>query len=195
MKRLVPRPGLDHLIAHSIRAYPGLYRCKNYKQSRLKVLEHLFLVISNGYEWENGELKELSFCRDNRKSDDSLKFEKDHFTKSMFRQPSDSMIRKLMPDLLLEERAYALGTKSTLYPISELYSKCVTIPDDIQPDWLKGAKDIVDFAIKFWAQNPNKVNINMRKDFKDRYKDQRKLLKLAAKRIDKLMNGDNNGKS
>lgn len=40
----------DHIRA-SIYRYPTLYRANDYAESRLYVLNHLFLVIGNGYEW------------------------------------------------------------------------------------------------------------------------------------------------
>lgn len=44
-------PRLDDVVRQSIYSYPTLYRQDNYEHSRLTVLNHLFLVIGNGYEW------------------------------------------------------------------------------------------------------------------------------------------------
>jgi hypothetical protein len=40
----------DH-VRKSILEYPTLYKSDTYERSRLSVLNHLFLVIGNGYEW------------------------------------------------------------------------------------------------------------------------------------------------
>ncbi len=41
----------DH-VRWAIYNYPTLHRHQNYEDSRLSVLDHLFLVIGNGYEWD-----------------------------------------------------------------------------------------------------------------------------------------------
>jgi hypothetical protein len=48
---------LEDQIRESIYRYPTLYRARNYAESRLLVLDHLFLCIGTGYEWsEEGYL-------------------------------------------------------------------------------------------------------------------------------------------
>lgn len=42
---------LEDNIRDSIYEYPSLFRAKDYSSSRLHVLNHLFLVNGNGYEW------------------------------------------------------------------------------------------------------------------------------------------------
>jgi hypothetical protein len=43
---------LNNLVEDLIYNYPLLYKSYNYTNSRLRVLNHLFLVIGNGYEWD-----------------------------------------------------------------------------------------------------------------------------------------------
>ena len=49
---------LHHAIAKAIRQYPLLYRDTDYERSKIKVLDHLFLTIGNGYDWYDGYLWE-----------------------------------------------------------------------------------------------------------------------------------------
>jgi hypothetical protein len=42
---------LKDYVDNSIYHYPSLYRSTNYKDSRLRVLDHLFLTNGNGMEW------------------------------------------------------------------------------------------------------------------------------------------------
>ena len=58
---------LEHFVNYSIYNYPTLYRSKNYSASRLKVLDHLFFVIGNGYEW-----KPEGYLCDHAKKDQTL---------------------------------------------------------------------------------------------------------------------------
>jgi len=51
---------LEDYIRRVIYTYPSLYKDKTYELSRLKVLDHIFLCIGTGLEWnKNGELCEL----------------------------------------------------------------------------------------------------------------------------------------
>ena len=45
---------LSEIIKNSILSYPTLYKFETEEQSRIAVLNHLFFVIGNGYEWESG---------------------------------------------------------------------------------------------------------------------------------------------
>jgi hypothetical protein len=42
---------LDAHVRWAIWNYPTLFRCDNYKDSRLEFMEHMFLTNGNGYEW------------------------------------------------------------------------------------------------------------------------------------------------
>ena len=43
---------LEGHIRWAVWNYPALYRRESYEASRMGVLDHLFLVIGNGYEWD-----------------------------------------------------------------------------------------------------------------------------------------------
>lgn len=40
-------------IDRAIWRYPMLYKLRSYKESRLRVLDHLFLVLGNGFQWSS----------------------------------------------------------------------------------------------------------------------------------------------
>ena len=44
---------LEARISKSIYEYPDLYKCETYEQSRLKVLEHIFITLGNGFRFAN----------------------------------------------------------------------------------------------------------------------------------------------
>jgi hypothetical protein len=42
---------LESAVNLALLEYPSIYLCETYKDSRILVLEHLFLVLGNGYDW------------------------------------------------------------------------------------------------------------------------------------------------
>jgi len=140
-------------IAQAIREYPSLYRDVTYEKSRLKVLDQLFFVIGNGYEWSpKGILVERKFSGEKRpKVSRSFKFDDDYWTKPLF------------------ETSYLTGPEGFTrdvharyewipYPISD-YSAIVTIPDHVALDWLKGAEEVYEALKIFWAQDRETLNV------------------------------------
>ena len=93
--------------------------------TRKACLDHLFCVIGNGYEWENGELveKEIDerFLR--------YKFKKD----VVHAEPTEHV--KCMGELRERLRG-SDKNEDTWYPIAKDYSYICNYPDDIKPDWL-----------------------------------------------------------
>ncbi len=82
------------------------------------VLEHLFFVNGNGYEWNDGCLIDP------------------------YPEPS------LVAQLGLEFVADAREVPHRIYRICK-YAKILSLPDDIQPDWLAAAERAID-----WAEGP-----------------------------------------
>ncbi len=156
----------DH-INQAIKRYPMLFKAENYKISEMLVLDHLFLVIGNGYEWHDGYL-----CEDDKpKPYGEKKFKslpKGFFkkriysykktTKSMYefwkKNKDNSMWRY---GVIIKKRNYyyyefpkdVVGTKFSPYPICQ-YSRFTIIPDDVRPDWLKGAIKIVKATLDYF---------------------------------------------
>lgn len=71
---------LNHVVNSAIYNYPTLFRHVDYEQSRLLVLNQLFFVIGNGYEWhEDGYLYDNCSNYKPRKT-----LPKDFFNKKLF---------------------------------------------------------------------------------------------------------------
>ena len=131
---------LESTIQHSLLHYPDLY------QARWQVLDHLFCVIGNGYEWRNGVLvlkekpKRPVATYDNRIKDQD-RFDKEHVHLAGYRGTKKQRISKMKTQDTARFMQPAL-----FYPLSE-YSKMVTFPDDIKIDWLFGVLEICNLII------------------------------------------------
>jgi len=143
---------LDLHIAQSIRKYPSLYRDVTYEKSRLKVLDQLFFVIGNGYEWSpKGTLVEGFPEKKRPKVSRSLKFDDDYWTKPLFETSYLTDPEGFTHDV---HARYAWIP----YTICE-YSAIVTIPDNVAIDWLKGAEEAYTALKTFWAQDRETLNV------------------------------------
>ena len=91
-----------------IREWPTLF------QSRTQCLEHLFIVIGNGYEWRRGAL---------------------------VRKFNERSSRAPMPAAAVEILARHRPPLTHCYPLCG-YSEIVNLPPDIRPDWHKAAQEI-----------------------------------------------------
>lgn len=140
---------LDNYIAQSIRAYPDLYRDITYEKSRIKVLDHLFLVNGNGLVWQQGQLIDKNNPIKASYSSE-LTFESDYFTKEIIETITYPHIER--------EVQYNLESKHKWnpYPICQ-YAKIVNIPDNICSDWLAGAKEIHKYTVAFYLCQPEEL--------------------------------------
>ena len=173
----------DH-IKQSIKQYPILFKAENYKTSEMLVLNHLFLVIGNGYEWHDGYL-----CKDDElKPYGEKKFKslpkgffkkREHThkktTKSMyeFRKKHLNIMKKKFFDIVKKGNYYyfrypkdRVGCKFSPYPICK-YSRFTMIPDDVRPDWLKGAIKVVKATLDYY-NDPQKYKTYFDYPHKDR---------------------------
>jgi hypothetical protein len=146
---------VENTIKASILAYPRLYKDINYEYSRQKVLDHLFIVNGNGYEWENGELvigdpdiniETTSTIPDNYFDTPIFSEEKD--APSWLIEWNKAEKKKFKPIEICSKKAL------TFYPICE-YAKIMNLPDDIKKDWLQAAEETVELAEDYW-RNPYK---------------------------------------
>jgi len=121
---------------------------KNYPElfpNRNSILEHLFFVIGNGYDWLDGCLIELN-------PSDHLEFkaatkELNEFQEIIDRaKNSGREARRLLGLPEAEEEEDTLksyrdkvwkGDKLPFYPVSKNYSNICCVPDDVQTHWLK----------------------------------------------------------
>lgn len=157
----------DH-INKAIKKYPTLFKAGNYKKSTVSVLNHLFLVIGNGYEWHDGylcdgELKPYGKEKYNSLSRDF--FKKRYYSYNRTHKYMYEAIKKkpeLFSDVIGETTIVKksnnyyyqygkdiIGYKFSPYPICQ-YSAILTMPDDVRKDWLKGAIKIVNLSIEYF---------------------------------------------
>lgn len=166
---------LEDSIAKSIFKYPGLYKDANWEKSRRKVLSHLFLTAGNGLDWHDGFLtSEFDYDPDTDKLKrvKLKKYGKEKFdwrpTQKWFDEP---IYRDLFKDarqnkqlikvfkaaikehpkfeginLLKEENRHTWKP----YPLSEFSE--FDYPQNVRPDWLNGALEILTEALKFWNE-------------------------------------------
>jgi hypothetical protein len=101
---------LDDHVRDAIYNYPTLYRGKDYETSRLKVLDHLFLVIGNGYEWEKeGFLSCVGrggFHGDNTKAKGLKTLPEGFFDKELYNFYVDSTKMKELEKRLKKEKRF-----------------------------------------------------------------------------------------
>jgi hypothetical protein len=161
---------LEDAIAKSIYNYPSLFKDSNWEKSRIKVLDHLFLTIGNGYEWYDGYLTERVGKKVGRGYKKPEKYGKQKFTqrpdevfftKPVYREASWSEEMKILIKdnpkfsglLEMEERSDYIPTP---YPVCE-YSAIITAPDNIRSDWLAGAIETAEWAKSFHEGPPAQV--------------------------------------
>ena len=155
---------LSDQISKSIYEYPSLFKDVDMQKSRIKVLDQLFLVIGNGYEWTDGYLAEM-VCKKNGsgfkkflpygKEKFSVKLDEKYFKNPIYRtfDHHPEILKLIMEnpkfkDLsMIEDCSLFLATP---YPISE-YSKLNTVPDNVRPDWLDGAIETAEWALSFYT--------------------------------------------
>lgn len=125
---------LEETIDNVLKEYYDLFPTKAH------VLEHMYCVIGNGYEWKKGRL-----VRKKDRTDFSMNMLK-KFCEDFnipFNRP-----RKIS----FEER------KLKIYPISFDYSKIFTVPDNVKDDYLLGAYKMISIILKHPASgNENKT--------------------------------------
>lgn len=161
---------LDHAIAKNIKLYPSLFRCYTYELSRQLVLEHFFIVNGNGYEWHDGYLTD-NYENPKPYGEEFFGplFESDYWTKPIITtvKRDDCLVELLKKNNIdvdstyeVDERAddieryesiFGPGVKRKLhfYPICK-YACICNLPNDIQPDWLAGAREIFDLWRRFF---------------------------------------------
>ena len=87
---------IKDFISRSIQTYPTLYKCDNYYNSKLKVLNQIFFTIGNGYEVaetkipeEGGYVVEAKYKR-NKKTDDYIRIKDKPYGKEKYKElPTD----------------------------------------------------------------------------------------------------------
>ena len=159
---------LKTLCKHLIMQNPCIF------PNALSVYDHLFYVIGNGYHWKDGILQSDEEFKE--KSEEECIQEMIDFHTNIVKETSkewddiDPEIAKRAKGRLqntIEKETYIIKhaeelsedftptERFTFYPISEKYSACTTIPNDIKPDWLEGINKINEIREKLIKENPN----------------------------------------
>ena len=148
---------LERNILNSMTEYPTLY------QRADQVLNHLFAVIGNGYQWHKGQLvdiprrnaptdgvfitweQEITNLQEYYKtlSKEGLKLHRRMFTKTYAKKH------------LITDRICPLS----VYPISQ-YSQMNTVPDDVTPDYLAGAYWLINYILSPAYNRKNDLKSN-----------------------------------
>ena len=178
---------LELTIINAIMKHPLLYKDTNFEYSKQKVLNQLFFVNGNGYEWVDGQLTDGEELVYNS-------IPKDSFNTTMVEEPKDDdFMRGIYKELNINSNKIKLESYGalTIYPICE-YAKILHLPDDIEPDWLFGAiealllaenyfdnpyQHCLDTYISDWMEDRNY------KAIQKYLKEQKKFLRVAEKRI------------
>lgn len=134
--------------------FPNLYH------SRATVLHHMFYLIGNGYEWQDGEL--VYPYADARKDEDaystfrhesSLRGNNDPILSEVYERSRRQWNTEVDE---IRNRIDELVTDMTfppehLYPKSE-YAYAYNLPDDIKPDWAEAAAEIAAIIEPLYEQ-------------------------------------------
>ncbi len=127
---------VEDTIRQSIANFPCLHN------NRTEVLHHVFCVLGNGYHWVDGAL-ELKFPLEEDHSpfwdepagDDILTQ-----VQRQVAQAQNAQSRVILAEL--DDRCRLQEPLPDCYPLYE-YAKLLTLPEDIQSDWLEAAQEIL----------------------------------------------------
>lgn len=140
---------LDRLVRQSLLSYPLLF------PSRWDVLLHLFLVIGNGYEWENGRLVSVmereefdeararaTFFRDLDELEDRTGTRPEDILRRARRQFQLDHIDDLVREDWVDVRPGGLSASMFLQVNTE-YSHAFDVPDDVEESFRAGAIEVL----------------------------------------------------
>lgn len=160
---------LNH-IHDVIRRYPTLYKTDNCENSEILVLNHLFLVIGNGYEWYDGYLTDKYEEAKPYGQDNPDLLPADYFdhieTKLELVDPAmveffnelgvdrgfikkNGKYYREVEQCARNPFTHAFGRLSP-YPVSKRYSALITMPKEVRPDWLAGAMKIAKASLNYY---------------------------------------------
>ena len=156
---------LEERIDISLQLYPSLFK------DRYSVLEHLFLVTGNGYEWENGELVDGLVVTS---VSDKKRLIQEHYENDVNRhirltgmdEESANELRKSIKtkkgiaDYIEQNRKnrakreefYKKNVSSEIFPFClkylSRYADILSIPPDVKPEYLQAAKELIEYVEK-----------------------------------------------
>jgi hypothetical protein len=127
---------LDQLVERMQRGYRTIFGTRDH------CLNHLYIVIGNGYDWRKGRLEEI--FRDPHKDaappdeESYIKWSsREWFNREAKHNPhveSLEYYERLTREMVVECRT----SKPSIYPMSH-YANALNVPDDVKEDYLMGA--------------------------------------------------------
>lgn len=152
---------LKESIAKDIWNWPTLFKDYNLQNSELKVLDHYFLVIGNGFEWHDGYLAndELLKChwRKNKINiTDGPKYGKERFDSKKIDVKYFTGVE--VEKLEIEKFTIHLPKENVTSwkPSQHSNNSCIiNIPKDVRIDWLAGASKIFRSTYEYYQSHPN----------------------------------------
>jgi hypothetical protein len=164
---------LEETIQACFDHFPSLF------QTREEVLDHLFSVIGNGYDWVNGELlSDNNHLPINPLGPDGKAKQYKPWTYKCEREDMyDFLLKKdkrLTTNLAsiygenLEDKFLSpkpndndlVPRKFNIYPPSRSYSNMFIFPKNIKPDWKNGVKEFFEYIIDNVPEDATLGSIN-----------------------------------
>lgn len=156
---------LEFAIKVSLLAYPSLF------QIREQVLNHLYCVLGNGYDWWDGRLRET--CEDEKiETVETMLFERkpEEEIQAWVKSKDDTRLDTALKEI--DELLKKLGVERDenrvlqmfpfrIYPVCDLCA-IMKLPDQIRPDWLAGAEEAVDLMEKTQSFHDKSTEENRR---------------------------------
>jgi hypothetical protein len=148
-------------------------------QDRISILDHWFLTIGNGMEWNDGVLISVS-----GRAEDAIERYKNGERPDWTNERDDYHYERLAAEREGKEFVPPHGSH---YPISD-YSRCWKVPDNVEPDWLAGVREILHVVIEHGTgpKPPKGANERLVRDYKTNVrniKEAKKCLKSLEKRF------------
>ena len=112
--------GPEAVYRAAMRNYPSIF------PDRLRVVDHVWFVIGNGYAWLDGSVVNTSPDARRRAGRERLRTES---PKELLRRAGVDVASRPDPE----------ATRYHFCPVSQDYSLVSTVPDDVRNDWLSAA--------------------------------------------------------
>lgn len=129
--------------------YPEMYAFGD--RPDLKKLDYLFLTIGNGYEWIDGDLVDKHDQKDCSLSEflSNIFWHYDLGKELHEKAVKAGIGREWDEEKETQELVNWLNKPfSRFYPVSEKYSRCFNVPDNVKQDWLEAIIKFLEEAVE-----------------------------------------------
>lgn len=168
---------IEELIEHNIKSFPTLF------QRREQVLNHLYCTNGNGYKWCDGGLEPVSIggklIVESKKYETELDAAK-RCAKEIYTPNGDPV--KYWLRLNKEMRNELKKPPLYYYPLCE-FSKLCTIPDNVRPDYLDGAMEVINLILDLPIRLKKPIILEHPLDFPNR--ENKKIARVVRKELKK----------